>query len=532
MTNPIKPVTETRQNISARSGQVEEIRQTAGLEFNPATSSERQPINTVANPPSPTEIVEDASVGDNRLSYQGLQVIFLNGKYQDLELDLGTDIIRVSQSQTANWSEKDGQKMRVGINFNNISPRTISFTVDLYHPNQDIVPLAENIAHLQEISPETNEPPLVMIVMGKTKYQQAVCTEYKCDYEAPLPSMGGYRRAKINLSFKIAGGAGNIYQFAPSFSEETKLQRLIQEEKEQNLEQPGVTSAASLILSTCLSEAENQEFSNALTGDRLNKPETYLTMSSELFMQLAASGLPNNILSDGGFQARLRRELAEAIAKQEGSSSFTHEQIAEALAKGQILAGYNDFEALTVRYLNVYNAIINNSINELDQENSETLTSVAKCGRSLRDSGSLKLVAETNNTQDTAFTVANINNLIKNAKVDELRDYFGMGRNVSNQTIENIKAHKHVETKEEFINLVALSTDGLYGYTAWSSFEQKEQQTLDDLNSFLSSTNDVNEIKSRLKTNNNVASALVDKSFTSKEEFLQTVYSVKKPNGT
>lgn len=534
-TNPIAPITRISQ-------QLENIAEIFGIERQPA-------INNPDNSPpanieeKPAIIHTDPSNRLKRRQYRGVEMFILTGDYADQQVYLGTDIVKVSMNQTANWQDKDGQRMRVGVNFLNVSARSINFTVDLYDPNGDISPVVENIAHIQEITESAgNTPPLLLIKIGDTVYQNAVSTTFEPEFSEPLPTTnnglnqrsGGYRRAIVQLAFKVPGGQGSAYRSAQPFNTDTEMKSVFDSLTQAEIQKQGTQAVGELQLSQCLTEAENEEFQAALDGERLADPSTYLTMPSELFLQLSTAGLPDNILSDAGFQERLRKEMSVRIASLQPTGTHTTEQLASSLYTGVPLAGYQgDFSALLVNYDAIINGIINNAIDELPPGADSILNGASRCGRSIRDSGGLKLVAQTSTT-DPNFTVANINNLIANNDLSDtqIKDLFGMSNKVSLEVVQDLRDHKFFASREEFIALLGEATDGYTAQVAWASLEQNELDNLNEINTFLVDS-DRDSIKSRFGiSSNNIADALINKNFSSKQDFIQTIYSIDQPGET
>ena len=535
MTNPIKS-----PDTSNTSQQVEDISTITGI----PQRTRSQPVKTKPIAPIARNInYQDVSSVYRVVEYKGVEIRILTGDYANQTLFLGTDINKVSMSQSANWEEKQGQRMRVGINFVNISPREINFSVDIYDPNDDISPIVENIAHIQEITESAgNVPPFLSIKMGDTIYNNAVSTTYQAEYSEPLPTIsqggsarsGGYRRAVVQLGFKVAGGQGNSYSSAQPFNLETQMKSVYESKTQAQIAKQGIQAKAEVLLSDCLSQDENENLQAAIENDTLGDVDTYLAMPSELFLQLATAGLPKRIINDPKFSDRLRREMSVKFAKQQPSTGHSFEQIASSLFTGDAPPNppkFDDFPKLLIAFDDALKAIADDSFDSLtgtlaDRE----LLKASRCGRSIRDNGGLKDIAEKPNV-DPSFTAANIGNFLGNKEMTNarVRELFGLGDRVGDDIIEEIKKHAVFETKQEFISFVGERVGGMSANVAWAKVEQSEQNTLEEINAFVKN-NDTEAIKKRFKledgSENQIAEAIAGKTFASKQEFLTTIFNL------
>ena len=544
--NPISPVT-------PQSDYVEEISTIVGIDFNPTNVSVPFDANaglaTSSGNRIPYLLGDDLPVNsgnDKAVQYKPLEIKFTSGIYDGQILDLGSNIQEFSGDQTANWEEKRGQKQRVGLEFNSISPRQLSFTLEFYSEYDDVQPLAENLAHLMEIQGDNNEPSRVTVQVGQVLYRNAVCTKFAPKYSIPHPEAKGFRQAMVQLEFKVAGGVGSPYQSAAPFGD-TELALWANSQTISSLRENAAQNRRQALIS-CLDDGEDETY-EAMLQQLEDNPQTITSLPDNLFLQVSIGGVPENVRSDATWQNRLKQILAYQIA-----GVYVEEP--QATNYANILINNGDTSAipiadreLVLAFDDIFGKTVAGTAHEtVALEYSSVLSRIGSCGLFLAEQGGLAL-GDAEREVDSAWALNNFNQLLEdNSKRRvsdaDLRRILNLPNNrEGDEILATLKETKVYNSKEEFVDqfrgtVLADDTSPFSPYNSWSHVLAEDSRLLDDLNNFLVNASDGDAVQEKVKPISGsaieqaIADELVGVTFTSKEAFLQRVYELKYPDRT
>lgn len=427
-----------------------------------------------------------------------IEVTFLTGtlKGETLELNpagrslLGLGIKEVDQSQQANWPDRSEKGIRVGSQFDGVSARTFRFAVEFWSDDKDASQLVENLFILQEIQPDTNTPPTVLVRQGMVEADPCVCTEISVKYDTPLPGgIAGYRHAKVDLSFKLLGGVVSQHSLARPLGPSI-LQDMRQDESQSDRDRKGEAAVTERLLHPCLKD-EAAKVEDLMLKDRLNAVGMS-GLSANARVQLAIAGkIPGETLKDPAFLARLKEDLALTIAQNEdgvGKSTGQTRQFAEAIAAGSA-AGLPPslapaLPAAKETYEETLKAITtgqwdNKSPLFARPELARRLQNFGSCGLRLRSKGAESTAKPKGSGQPPSQqSVVNfINRQIATKSDAELKRLFGFKNDVDVRQLRNGAPYN---SQQQFIDRLTKTRVSVAGVDAWKKAEEafeKENET-------------------------------------------------------
>ncbi len=276
--------------------------------------------------------------------YAPVEITFLTGTLKGETLDLnptgrsllGIAINEIDQTQQAMWPDRSEKGIRMGSQFEGVSARTFRLSLEFWSETEDVAQLAENLSLLQEIQPDTNTPPSVLVRQGKIEADPCVCTDLSIKYDTPLPGgIAGYRHAKAEVSFKLLGGVISQHSLARPLGPSV-LQDLRQDESQADRDRKGEAAVAAKLLHPCLKD-EADKVEELMLGNKLDATSLG-QLSANARVQMAIAGkIPGSTLNDERFQTQLQQDLAEMIAQNEdgvGRNTQQTRQFARAVQTG------------------------------------------------------------------------------------------------------------------------------------------------------------------------------------------------------
>lgn len=498
--------------------------------------------------------------------YEGVKITFLTGIYAGKSLHLGSNVYELNLSQSTSWQRNEEQGIRTGINFKNVSPRQISFTVDFYSFTEDISQLSENIAHLQELNPlradsttsedgndtteenaavqEGRTPPFVQIKAGKSIYNKVVCTNFNIREKVPHTQNQGFKYATVDLSFEVPGGKDSEYQnaipFAPTpLGEEVRKQNLVERQEEAAVE------VAEVLLDDCLGEEGSRQATDLIEAGGLGDIPSLLQLNDKLLVQLAIAGLPAPVYEDEVFKARLKEAIALELIRNESGfqnpSEYNHRGIAQGIINGNLsnippelltpLAnGETLFQSLVVDYNKILLAVQDQKLGSDDdifnrEENptaADRLLIIGGCGLTLRQTNVLPNI---DSSELEATILSNINSFLESdVSNEEIRRYFNLPDNTPETVLRKIRNSRPYSSQKEFLDNATYNQQGITGYGAWAGATQTEKNILGSINNFLGNEETtIQQIRERFKINEELAEAIKGKNFSNKQEFLDSL---------
>ena len=427
--------------------------------------------------------------------YAPIEITFLTGTLKGETLDLnptgrsllGIGVTEVSQSQQANWPDRSEKGIRVGSQFDGVSARTFRFTLEFWSERDDVSQLVENLALLQEIQPDTNTPPTLLVRQGKIEADPCVCTDIQPKYDTPLPGgITGYRHAIVELSFKLLGGVVSQHSLARPLGPSI-LQDLRQDESQSDRDRKGEAAVAERLLHPCLKD-EAAKVEELMLSNKLNAAELS-NLSPNARVQLAIAGkIPGDTLQDPGFAAKLKEDLALTIAQNEdGVGKVTAEtrRFAEAIATGKPDGLPERLAAVHGSARSAYDETLsaittgnwdNKSPLFTNPELTRRLQNFGSCGLRLRAKGGEKAKESALNgggssggQSSSQQTVLNtVNRLISEKSDSELKEIFGFK---SNTDVRRLRGGAPYTTQKDFIDRMAKDKISISGVDAWKNVE-------------------------------------------------------------
>lgn len=488
------------------------------------------------------------------LRYSPLQLDILTGKYANKKFDLGTNIVELETSQTAEWTDLNDHGIRPGAQFQKISHREITISLDYYLPNQDVSPLVENWAHLHELTSDATagntanrQPPLLIITVGFQRYRNAVMTSFNARYDTPLPEKAGLRHCVVNISFIAFGGLGSPYQTAPPFAI-TPLTIDVGAETINETQARQVETVVTRGLADCIGD-ETATVNQIIRDGRASDPNAWLSLQSpDAFINVLVAGFADSVVGSGEIQARLRQDLARQVAAKYASPSealilersLINDVITPpATTLGNLTTllpdGRTVYEALKTDYDQIYQSIINKSVTGDIMTNSsrasaqemltDAIKGVAVCG--------VRLLNQKVNVTDNASGVdinslKMINTAIAQNDDATLIDIFAIPTTGRTAILNAIKRGSSYESKQEFQQFVNENTSPAFGLTAWNNFLSWQNQQLTDINNFIA-TEDNTAIADRFNVDSTVANDIKNNgnSYNNLPKFYQKVGGVE-----
>ena len=485
-----------------------------------------------------------------------LEISFLSGPYRGMVLDIGLNIQELSESQSADWSDAKGTNIKVGSNFTKITPRTFNIKFEYSDLREDIRQLAEAVSHTQELGKDNWTPPLLRLLIGKTSIAPVVCTQFDVTYDEPLPKKNGFRHSVVSMSLKEIAGQGSKSQLgAPLVSSKTALQQYAADTSEQDKAAIGQNKVTQILLAPCLGEEASAKIADLTQKKQLDDVATLLSLPPEIFLNMVVAGLiGTETLKNPQIAEKLKRDLAEKLAKDSpGMNPVNIRATAEALYSGSpggLPASLNmpvpgtnrsPFEKMLAEYQAILDAMQTQKLNETDpifgkgtfdekQEKSSvepgaagTMINSFGCAISLRRSGSPALAAKPVESDNKA--IAGINQALANPKLSdkEVAVMFKLPTDTPETVIRQLRNGGPYKSKEDFLQKLANSRNGVTGYVLWQNFEKRDKENLDKINSFLAKENLADdEIKKAFGVNDKEVAIVRNggKPFKSKQEFL------------
>jgi len=516
------------------------------------TQAQKQPADTT--PIKKATLLKQVFDPRFGATYAPLEIRFLTGASADQVLDLGFNIKEFSMSQSPQWEKGQGQTIQVGHNFTNISPWSFSLNWEYWGMWDDVHQLAALAQHMNVIDPKLSTPPKLQFTFGVSTIDPVVCTNLDIKFDTPLPDDKGMRHATVTASFELEAGQGTKHQYAPPLAPNALSDR-IRSLTETERERQGIIGVARSTLAPCLGKKGSEEVAKLLKDNKLGDEATLLSLDANTFIQLAVAGtIPKETLAKPEFEEKLKRDLANQLAKAEnGTTPASSRQLASALENGDpsfLPQEFNKtqserrvdskgaettqdstlYERISGDYQAILTAIKDQKLSPNDDVFNPVknptaqgrLTATAGCGLDLRNNGAPK-IAKTEGGD--AVLLAGINHAIAQAKSDEeIRNIFNLPENTPETVIRKLKNGVPYKSKDEFIARSSYNQLGITGHSLWSSFSSHESAQLTSVNQFLAQENlSDDDIKKRFDVGDDAIKKLRNngKPFASKEEFLK-----------
>ena len=496
-TNPLDFFTKL---FGGDSKSAEAAKQTAGAEKKDGTkqesaTSKSQP--SINYPPSPiSKQHRDLRIQPGA---SPISIRFLNGKLSGKVLDLkesgssflGVGVSEISEEQTAEWSDQDGDHIRGGQNFKSIGPRTFRFSATFYDIKHDISHLVEQLYQMHELSDrqETQNvytPPLLYVQQGDKVIAPCACTSISPKYANPLPGDKGYHYCQVDLGFKMLGGRGSPNMLAPPLTS-TPLGDEVAKQTNAERSREALKEKAKAVLGECLG-AEGKESLNGILEETfgegapqgskgLSDKDALLKLDPNTRIQMAIAGMiPDSVLKAKELQDKIKEDIATILAQKEGGVTNEDRIIAEALMSGdpsRLPPRFQEiFPQLKIDYDLIASSIQGGKLDGKDEvfkdtnrSATERLQGMGKCGLTMRQAGGVGTAQAVE--KDQAEMLKKLNDTIKDGKDEDIKKAFGLK---TESQIRNLKNGGPYQTREDFFNHLNQNGNGLTGYAAWGSF--------------------------------------------------------------
>jgi hypothetical protein len=500
--------------------------------------------------------------------YNPLEIMFLTGKYKGMVLDTGLNIQELGESQSADWSDAKGTNIKVGSNFTKITPRTFSIKFEYSHLREDIRQLTEAVSHTQELHEETWTPPLLRMLIGKTSIAPVVCTQFDVNYDEPLPGKKGFRHSIVSMSLKEIAGQGSKSQLGASLvSTKTALQQYAADTSERDKAAIGQNKVTQVLLAPCLGEEASAKIASLTDNKQLDDATALLSLPAEIFLNMVVAGLiGTETLKNPQIAEKLKHDLAEKLAKDSpGMNPVNIRATAEALYLGNPSGlptslnmpipgtGRSPFDKMLAQYQAILDAMQTQKLDETDpifgkstfDENQEkstvepgaagTMIDSFGCAISLRRSGTPALA--TKPVESDSRAIAGINQALANPKLSdkEVAAIFKLSADTPETVIRQLRNSGPYKSREDFLQKLANSRNGVTGYVLWQNFEKRDKENLDKINEFISKENLTDdEIKKVFGVTDKEVAIVRNggKPFKSKQEFLDKMAKAGSPPDT
>jgi hypothetical protein len=407
-----------------------------------------------------------------------LEIIYLTGAYKGMAQDIGIAVNGEKHTQYAEWGTREESNVRTGLNFKGISNREITFTLEFYSSEHDVSHLAENCAHLQEITDGESEPPKLMLVRGKTQIAPVVCTNYDLDLQEPFSGKKGYMRATVNLSMRLDGGRESPHALAPPLAA-TPLADIRARQTAAERAREGEQAVVQQLLAGCVGQEGSEQLSELIDNNQLGNVDQIAQLEANTFVQSAIAGLiPQSALDDPRIQEKLAIDLAAVMARNENGvgNTINADAFADSLISGnpgglppelaeQLPATRADYSA-TLEAIRTQDLGADAEIFADGSTAGERLRSnFGNCGLQLRQVGAGSL--SQGQAGSDAETLASLNDFLASASDQEISDRLGLE---SSQQVATLKDGVPYQSKQEFVEFTAGGTDTVGGYVLWGNF--------------------------------------------------------------
>jgi hypothetical protein len=457
-------------------------------------------------------------------AYEPIRIMFLTGAYAKQFLDLGTNTMTLSESQSAQWETTKGSSVRTSSSFKNIEPRRFNLDLDYWDNNKDIRQLVENCAHLQEITDFSHSPPDLQIINGTATIDPVVCTSFEPTYDTPLPGNRGWHHGTVKLTFELRSEKSGRHELAPPLGP-TPLGDYKKKTNAADRAKMAAFAQVEALLEPCLGKEAVQKLETMMRLNQLNNPDNLLKLDSETFLQLAAAGFPNNIMSDPRIQQKIKTDTAVVMAKREnGMNPIYMRDVAQALLlgdtkrvpevylqstnvvaekvttdkDGNFVSSTNSttskslFEMMKNDYDVIVNSILNGKLSSSDDvfnrdknpTAGQRIQGMVSCGLGMRNQGAPLFAGQTNTD---AAQINGINQLLSNPKTTdaELKRILGLPASTPETVLRKLRSGVPYDNKEDFLKSATTNRQGFSAYNMLSSFSSAEAATLGKMNEFL-----------------------------------------------
>lgn len=520
----------------------------------PAIATPSNNVKAVRAKPEYKKSTLERSHIDQRFSprYEPIKILFLTGTYAGQYLDLGTNSVTLTESQSTEWEYASGDTVRPGCNFKTISTREFNLDLDYYDLNEDVRQLVEGIFHTHEIGDASKTPPDLQIISGTATISPIICRRVDPSYDLPLPNNRGYRHATVRVTLELRPEPGSPHDLAPVLSP-TYLTNYKQRTTAIDRAKSGAIARTKALLDPCLGEEGSKKVSEMMKSNELGDPDKLLELDGSIFLQLVAAGLPSSVMEDPRIKNKIAVDLAVSMTKEEdGMNPTAIRDVAQALVSGntgRVPAAYlrptdvliedkegnrstqsqSLFEMMKGDYDIINGALTDQKLGPEDPvfdrtsypTASQRMMGVARCGIQLRNVSG-PLVADRSGTETA--TLSAINDALANSKVtdDEIKELFGLPSNTPETVMRQLRGNGPYDSKEKFLDEAAPNRQGFTAYNMWSAFSGGETQTLSDINAFIAKEETTaEEIAKAFKISKEEAQKLKDaKQFTDKASFV------------
>jgi hypothetical protein len=467
-----------------------------------ATASNSQP--SVNYPPSPiSKQHRDAKIQPGA---SPIAIRFLNGKLSGKVLDLkeagssflGVGVSEISEEQSAEWSDQEGDHIRGGQNFKSIGARTFRFSVTFYDIQHDVSHLVEQLYQMHELSDRQESknvftPPLLYVQQGDKVIAPSVCTTISPKYSNPLPGDKGYHFCQVDLAFKMLGGRGSPNMLAPPLTS-TPLGDEVSKQTSSERSREAMVEKAKAVLGECLGEEGKQSLDGILNetfgegapqGSKgLSDKDAILKLDPNTRIQMAIAGMiPDSVLKGQELQEKIKEDIAKILAIKEFGLTYEDRVIAEALQSGdpsRLPARFQEiFPQLKIDYDLITASVQGGKLDGKDEvfkdtnrSATERLQNFAKCGLTMRQAGGIGTAQAVE--KDQAEMLKKVNDTLKDGKDEDIKKAFGL---VTESQLRNLKNGGPYQTREEFFNHLNQNGNGLTGYAAWGNFGEWSKKT-------------------------------------------------------
>jgi len=439
-----------------------------------------------------------------------IQIIFVSGRYDGEQLDLGLATEELGMKQSATWSAQKGDRIRPGANFTAISSRTFSLTLTYFDTQNDISHLGEQIAHLQEVTGGNLTPPYVMIIAGDVVAVPCYCTSI--DWKSKEPYSGkkrGYKHLEVQLEFEMAGGQSSEHALGKPLTS-TPLEDARSRRTDRQQQKKAEAAKIDNLLADCLHNKDSQQkLQDLVAKDKQSNIEAVLSLPPDALIQAAIGGMfPKGVLSDSFVSAKLRQALSTEMARNEaGVGSGLHTRaFAEVLTGSrspsslppglfeQAVSAKADFEIINaaIQAQSFEDSVAGGGLlgaaknlfgggpkgstaSKLNAPGSTArarLINFGACGLSLRASKAQNIAQTGEDAKSEGATLTALNKLISTAGDKKLQEMFGI---TSPAQLKALRNGAPYNSRDDFVNHGASANSAVSGYAMWSTFVENNK---------------------------------------------------------